>query len=447
MSDERSDPLHRDHALLLDQLRCAHHTEPVADLPPQARTLPLIAAWQPADTDDLRQMVRTIAEHDTAIFPIGGATALDFGNPPSREGVGLVLTGLDRVIDYPARDMTITVEAGITMARLDELLRAEGQRLPVDVPQADRATLGGAIATNTSGPRRYALGTLRDYVIGISVVDADGNLTKAGGRVVKNVAGYDLCKLYTGSLGTLGIIAQVTLKLKPRPEDRVLIGFDLPSAEAAAEALSKLVTSRTRPVCIELFNRPALKLLPDFAPRLPASSDWMLLVGFEESTPVVRWQEDVIVQELAEFEPRHVVVLPARSTSDPWQPLIEFPALDAGPLSFKANLLSSAIVDFFELAGRQDATIALEAHAASGIAVGHLLGDVSLDQAAAILSVLRQHAVQSRGNLVVLCCPPDWKRQLPVWGEARPDWPFMKSLKQALDPRGIFNPGRFVDGT
>ena len=110
------------------------------------------------------------------------------------------------MIDYPARDMTITVQAGITLGRLQDLLAAENQRLPIDVPRADRATLGGGLAVNVSGPRRFGCGTLRDYVIGISIVNDEGQEIKAGGRVVKNVAGYDLCKLHVGALGTLGVI-------------------------------------------------------------------------------------------------------------------------------------------------------------------------------------------------------------------------------------------------
>src|SRR5207302_5553522 len=122
--------------------------------------------------------------------------------------------------DYPARDMTITVQAGITLAQLQTILAGEKQRLPVDVPRADRATLGGTLATNPSGPRRYGFGTWRDYVIGISVINDEGHEVKAGGRVVKNVAGYDRCKLYISSIGTLGTIRQVARKLKPRPEEQ-----------------------------------------------------------------------------------------------------------------------------------------------------------------------------------------------------------------------------------
>ncbi len=127
------------------------------------------------------------------------------------------------MIDYPARDMTVTVQAGITLAALQKLLATEKQRLPVDVPRADRATLGGVLAANVSGPRRFGFGTLRDYVIGITTINDEGQETKAGGRVVKNVAGYDLCKLHIGALGTLGIISQVTLKVRPMPEATTLL--------------------------------------------------------------------------------------------------------------------------------------------------------------------------------------------------------------------------------
>ena len=143
---------------------------------------------------------------------------LDYGLPPARPGVAVELRALDKVIDFPARDMTITVEAGITIARLDEITRAEGLHLPIDVPDPERATLGGAIACNVSGPRRYGYGTFRDYMLGITTVNDRGEEVSAGGRVVKNVAGYDLMKLHTGAMGTLGVITQVTLKLRPVPE-------------------------------------------------------------------------------------------------------------------------------------------------------------------------------------------------------------------------------------
>ncbi len=151
-----------------------------------------LAMHQPATVADIGEVVRQAAESGLAIYPAGGQTQWDLGLPPTHRGILVDTRRLDQVIDYPARDMTITVQAGMTVARLQTLLATESQRLPIDVPCAEQATLGGILATNVSGPRRFGCGTLRDYVIGISVVNDEGHEVKAGGRVVKNVAGYDM---------------------------------------------------------------------------------------------------------------------------------------------------------------------------------------------------------------------------------------------------------------
>src|SRR5262249_6053587 len=244
----------------------------------------------PTDVAALSEVVRQAAA-GTAVYPLGGRTQLDLGLPPSKPGVAIDLTELDHVIDYAARDMTITVQAGITVGKLQTILSDENQQLPVDVPRPDLATLGGALATNASGPRRYGYGTLRDYVIGISVVNDEGQEVKAGGRVVKNVAGYDLMKLYVGSLGTLGIITQVTLKVKPRPGARALLG--VPCPEGRLDALLDLVhSSRTRPTAVTLVHPRAVAEIvgSDPAATLAAEGNWLVLVGFEDSAAAVEWQ-------------------------------------------------------------------------------------------------------------------------------------------------------------
>jgi glycolate oxidase FAD binding subunit len=142
--------------------------------------LPLI---RPASVTELGEWIRDSA----AVYPFGGRTKLAFGATPTKSGIAVDLTGMAEIIDYPARDMTVTVQTGITIKRLTDILARENLRLPIDVAQGDRATLGGILATNTSGPRRHAFGTLRDYVIGISALNDNGNEFKAGGRVVKNV--------------------------------------------------------------------------------------------------------------------------------------------------------------------------------------------------------------------------------------------------------------------
>ena len=212
---------------------------------------------RPESLDALRQAVVARVEQGWAIYPQGGGTALDYGGIPRVPGVAIDTRALDRVIDYPAADMTITVEAGITMAALRSVLAEEQQRLLVDAPQADRATLGGVYATNTSGPRRFGAGRPRDQIIGVSFVTSDGALVKGGGRVVKNVAGYDFPKLLTGSLGTLGILTQLTLKVRPIPEASALAWATFAKPDDLAGVLERLNTSATRPMAIELLNQAA----------------------------------------------------------------------------------------------------------------------------------------------------------------------------------------------
>ena len=158
---------------------------------------------RPAGLDELCEAVRRRVAEGLAIYPQGGRTALDYGGSPTKPGAAIDTTGLDRVVDYPAADMTITVEAGLTLDHLQATLAAEGQRLTVDAPQSDRATIGAIYAVDASGPRRFGSGRPRDQIIGVRFVNGEGTVLKGGGRVVKNVAGYDFPKLITGSLGTL----------------------------------------------------------------------------------------------------------------------------------------------------------------------------------------------------------------------------------------------------
>src|SRR5205085_3792695 len=157
-------------------------------------------------------------ETGVPIVPWGGGSAIGVGAPAARAGLVLVLTRLAALVEHEPGDLTTTAQAGITIATLQVALRARGQWLSLDPPDAARATLGGVMAANASGPRRHLYGTARDLVIGMTVVTADGAVVRAGGKVVKNVAGYDLPKLFVGSYGTLGIVVDVTVKLRPVPD-------------------------------------------------------------------------------------------------------------------------------------------------------------------------------------------------------------------------------------
>jgi glycolate oxidase FAD binding subunit len=401
--------------------------------------VPVLRPATPAEVGDI---ARRAAAENNAIYPLGGSTMLDVGLAPSRPGFGVDLRALNAVLDYPARDMTITVQAGITLVQLQRLLAPENQRLPIDVPLAERATLGGALAVNVSGPRRYGSGTLRDYVIGITTINDEGHETKAGGRVVKNVAGYDLCKLHVGALGTLGIISQVTLKLRPLPEARALVTLGC-DGDALEALLDQLHRSRVRPSCLDVVNATAARVLMREAAASLPDSPWVVIAGFEDSSDPVSWQIQQLIKDVGVSRVQGLEGRGGAASDGLWQALVELTAPPTAALSFKANLLPSAVAAFCREAAKTDDML-LQAHAGSGIVRGHFLHAPSLEPTQALLDTLHQQAAAAHGNIVLPRCPLEWKKQLPVWGRERGDRWLMRDVKQQLDPRNLFNPGRFV---
>jgi glycolate oxidase FAD binding subunit len=197
----------------------------------------------------------------------------------------LDLSTLNTLVDYPARDMTVTIESGMTLQVLGDLLKTEGQHLPVDVGDPDMA-VGAFVASDLAGPRQYGYGTLRDYLIGMEAVDGQGRVFHAGGRVVKNVAGYDLCRLMIGSRGALGILSQLTFKLKPIPERFIIQRWKFSEPAAVAISLERLNTSATRPVVIDL--------------ETCGQSSWSLFVGVEGPSGVCEWQIERLHEEISD---------------------------------------------------------------------------------------------------------------------------------------------------
>jgi glycolate oxidase FAD binding subunit len=395
------------------------------------------ATDRPNSVEALCRTVTDRIAQGNAIYPQGGSTALDYGGVPRAPGVAIDTRSLDRVIDYPHADMTVTVEAGITAAGLRAVLAEQGQRLVVDVPQPERATLGGVYATNTCGPRRFGAGRPRDQIIGVAFATSDGALVKGGGRVVKNVAGYDFPKLLTGSLGTLGIIAQMTLKVRPIPEASAVVWVPFNSAESLSTALDRMNTSGTRPMALEVLNAPAARLTGG-ALGLPVD-EWILAVGFEDNAASVSWQVDRLMIELGRT---NIVIREGENAPALWRALTEFQAADVGSISFVANIRPSSVVSFVkDVAASQ---WAIQVHAGNGIVRGHLMEPHDAESARPEIERLRSVAVKDGGNLILPRCPTEAKERLRVWGEPRADWAMAERVKHALDPLHAMNPGRFV---
>jgi glycolate oxidase FAD binding subunit len=375
------------------------------------------------------------------VLPVGGRTSLRFGDPVRTPVRVIATSSLAKVVDYPARDMTITVETGIRVSELQSILAGERQRLPIDIPDSRRATLGGAIATNTSGPGRFGHGTFRDFVIGVTAVDGQGRLFSAGGRVVKNVAGYDLCKLLVGSMGTLAVLTQVTLKLRPLSETRWISWYQSTDAAGIESMLQRITSSATRPVAIEVLNSRAVRAVrAESKVDLPANG-YSLAIAFEGSAADCRWQSATLLSELSAGRTVERVELNDAEAASVWESLVQFQAASDDPATVAASITPSALVEFVSSATAAD--VAVQAHAGNGIVIGHL-PDRCVDSSAAraVIGSLRRQAMASGGSVVVWNCDDSWKQTGDVFGPPSQSWGWTSRVKKALDPFGVLSPGR-----
>jgi glycolate oxidase FAD binding subunit len=329
--------------------------------------------------------------------------------------------------------MTVTVEAGLTWEKLQKLLRAENQWLPVDVPNPNRATVGGAIAANLSGPRRLGSGTLRDFLIGLTFVSDEGVEVKAGGRVVKNVAGYDLMKLHTGALGTLGLITQATFKVKPRPEKSLLLSFGV-MADNLAAVLDLLHASASRPSAIEVLNSPVAA-----ACGITTDRPWVVVVGFEEKSATVAWQKATLLDDLKSITWSDV----AEQGPGLWEKLTALQCRPESEAIWKISTLPGSVATVVTRLTALHPYL-IHAHACNGIVWVHAPAGLFRDAASISSSGIEQTLATFEARYIVRRCPSAWKTEIRVWGRDTGDRSLMRHVKATLDPKNRFNPGRFV---
>jgi len=387
----------------------------------------------------LRRLIAENAVGDKArLCPVGGRTSLHYGGLLNPESVLISTAQLDAVVDYPVGDMTITVEAGIRVEKLQSILAEHNQQLPIDIPQSHRATVGGVIACNTRGSRQYGSGTLRDYLIGVSAVDGRGRHFSAGGRVVKNVAGYDICKLMIGSLGTLAVVTQVTLMTRPIPACRTVVSVAFKTVGEIAACLDMLNTTQTRPVVLDVLNAKAVWQVEGESGHRLTKDHAVLIIGFEGVELEVNWQCETVMAELNEFTTSDVSHFQGESASELFNALTEYRAASDDPLTFRAVVPSSRTCEFMSLAeGHQ---IALQAHAGNGTIIGHL-PDRTADARAAteIIRPLREFAEKQNGALTILNCDTEWIPNIELRGTPPTSIHAMRRLKSKFDPDSLLN--------
>jgi glycolate oxidase FAD binding subunit len=377
------------------------------DAPPETIT--------PASEEDLARVLADADGRGLKVAPRGGGTKSDWGHPPQRIDLVLSTLGLDRVLEHAAGDMTVTVEAGCTIAALQQHVALRGQRLALDPLWPDRATVGGVLATNDSGPLRHAFGTARDLLLGVTVALPDGTLARAGGKVVKNVAGFDLPKLMVGAYGTLGVITRATFRLHPLPRATQTFSFNVPWDRLAGFVY-------------------ALRALPLAMTGLEVMARRQMHAGVRvwvEGSPEGVDAAAAVIATVADTHGARPHVPPKGTTSER-----ELQWLGPGPLA-KVTFPPATV-----------AALCGAVRDAGGVLVAEAAGEglvVFPDADADIVPKLARFVAALGGCFVLLRGEPGLKREVnsAAMGDALP---LMQRVKQQFDPAGTLNPGRFIGG-
>ena len=409
------------------------------------------AVVMPSTVEYVSRALYLATREGKVVTPWGGGTQMALGNTPRRIDFIAGLGRLNHVLFHEPADMVARVEAGITLKSLQDELAREGQFLPLEAPLASRATIGGILAANSSGPSRLAYGTARDWLIGISVVNPDGAITRSGGRVVKNVSGYDLNKLYVGSLGTLGIIVEATFKLAPLPQDKCTLISTYPSLPAALATASEVLHQKFVPHALLVVNREIARKLPLPALNPPEGAVMVALLAGRKSA--VQRVVDGSARLIKTGGAQQLEYLNQRRGDDLWQAITDLGWSEDGPphLSARVTLLPSRVKDFMALADAPwDASVKYGVVADVGWGLVRLMwwpGDgpsLAAGLAEDIIWRIRKAARHNDGHVVVERCPLEVKRNIDVWGDSPDGMAIMRRIKQELDPTGTLNPGRFV---
>jgi glycolate oxidase FAD binding subunit len=428
--------------------------------------IPSAVVW-PETAEQVAAVLQWAQHGKLAVVPCGSGTKIRLGNIPTRLDIVLSTRRLTQVNEYDAANFTLTAGAGMTFARLTHLTAAQMQMLPLQYPFS-AATLGGLIAANAYTPKRLRYGGVRDLLLGLRIALPSGEIAHFGGKVVKNVAGYDMCKLFLGSLGMLGVIVEATFKLYALPErDETLLAV-FPALESGALAVAQLMTTQLLPSQVLLLNPTATQAIaPEVAPLVVAGAV-LLLVNCEGMDEAVERQ----LADIARICQGHGAVaaqvlsgaaqlqlwhrLEAVTSSPPPQPSPpEGKGEGGGDVVVRLGTPPSRVSTIMQAAAQGLEPLAARAMIIGDCGVGLVklcLGPKSLARGAVdapLLGALRDLAgsvVRHGGYALVESAPPGAKTQLEVWGPPPPHVALLNALKRQFDPEGVLSPGRCIGG-
>jgi glycolate oxidase FAD binding subunit len=416
-------------------------TDPVALAPYAVDGVRPAAAARPGTPEEAGALLAAAGERGAGVLPRGGGAHQHLGGVPTRADLIIDTTRLAGVTDYVPADYVVTVRAGTRLRDLQAELDAHTQWLPLDPPGERTATVGGLIAANRNGPRRLLYGSIRDMLIGIRVALPTGEVIKAGGKVVKNVAGYDLVKLFIGSFGAAGVITEATFKISPHPRDGQTVFVTVPDLRAASDLTTSVMRSYLLPSALEAVSPAALRrLAPVAGLAAPPGGAWGVLLlaeGMVESRA-----RHVNEMRALVGAGSHLEVLDGTAHDALWGAVAEFPSPDVHPGGVVVRV-GGPIARWAEVAAALEGIPAagpVEVLAHAG--VGLLYAACAAQDGPALVESLGAVSGAIGGYAVVEAAPLALKPRLPLWGPPPGGIELMRKLRGQYDPRGIMIPGR-----
>jgi len=409
------------------------------------------AVVYPQSAEEVAAVLKCAADRSLAVIPCRTLTKIATGKPPRRYDVALSLKDLNRVWYYEPADLVVSVEPGMKFGDLQHLLSRNRLWLPLDPAGGARASLGGILAANSSGPLRVHYGTPRDMTLGMKIATTDGKIIKTGGRVVKNVTGYDISKLMIGSYGTLGVIVEASFKLYPIPAGRATFVLATRTLEQARALRRAMQQSPLEPMRVVWLDAEAAKLVRESQSAPPTVSEiWIEASGSRR----VLERYTRALEEISRSADACVKPLETDAAEAGWSRLAGFRDTVAGAYPdslahLRAVVAPSAGEEFLGQAQARAAPekLRLASYALPSVGVVHLsLLEGAHEAARRFIEALRAAAISLGGSLVVEWCAPQVKSQIDVWGPPGDDFEIMRKLKESWDPKGILSPGRFVGG-